>query len=207
MFEGECELTYEEESLIEHPANIYSLIRTLEFIEWAYNLSHIDQKTYLDQTNTILDQYKSAIEAYEKFPGIEEFAAKYGLTDCKFAIRRIKKGDPIVNKNQDEFAIVANIIQVFNDISNIFFIAQSNQNTMIVSEINTLFNELSNLLQKVRNLINLENPDIKKLIDFNLILRNRKAADKIEDEEQKQIESDVKIGFQTFNKMLSERNK
>jgi hypothetical protein len=179
----------------------------LEFIEWAYNLSHIDQKTYLDQTNTILDQYKSAIEAYEKFPGIEEFAAKYGLTDCKFAIRRIKKGDPIVNKNQDEFAIVANIIQVFNDISNIFFIAQSNQNTMIVSEINTLFNELSNLLQKVRNLINLENPDIKKLIDFNLILRNRKAADKIEDDEQKQIESDVKIAFQTFNKMLSERNK
>ena len=207
MFEGECELTYEEESLIEHPANIYSLIRTLEFIEWAYNLSHIDQKTYLDQTNTILDKYKSAIEAYEKFPGIEEFAAKYGLTDCKFAIRRIKKGDPIVNKNQDEFAIVANIIQVFNDISNIFFIAQSNQNTMIVSEINTLFNELSNLLQKVRNLINLENPDIKKLIDFNLILRNRKAADKIEDDEQKQIESDVKIAFQTFNKMLSERNK
>ena len=207
MFEGECELTYEEESLIEHPANIYSLIRTLEFIEWAYNLSHIDQKTYLDQTNTILDQYKSAIEAYDKYPGIDEFTSKYGLQDCKFAIRRIKKGDPIVNKNQDEFAIVANIIQVFNDISNIFFIAQSNQNTMIVSEINTLFNELSNLLQKVRNLINLENPDIKKLIDFNMVLRNRKAADKIEDEEQKQIESDVKIAFQTFNKMLSERNK
>jgi hypothetical protein len=78
---------------------------------------------------------------------------------------------------------------------------------MIVSEINSLFNELSTLLQKVRNLINLENPDIKKLIDFNMVLRNRKAADKIEDEEQKQIESDVKIAFQTFNKMLSERNK
>ena len=207
MFEGECELTYEEESQIEHPANIYSLVRTLEFIEWAYNLSHIDQKTYLDQTNTILDQYKSAIEAYEKFPGIEEFASKYGLSDCRFAIKRIKTGDPIVNKNQDDFAAVANIIQVFNDISNIFFIAQSNENNMIVSEINSLFNELSTLLQKVRNLINLENPDIKKLIDFNLILRNRKAADKIEDEEQKQIESDVKIAFQTFNKMLSERNK
>ena len=40
-----------------------------------------------------------------------------------------------------------------------------------------------------------------------MVLRNRKAADKIEDEEQKQIESDVKIAFQTFNKMLSERNK
>ena len=50
-------------------------------------------------------------------------------------------------------------------------------------------------------------PFNKTFNDFNLILRNRKAADKIEDDEQKQIESDVKIAFQTFNKMLSERNK
>ena len=208
MFEGECELTYEEESQIEHPANIYSLIKTLEFIEWAYNFSHIDKKTYLDQTNTILDQYKSAIEAYDKFQGIDEFTSKYGLQDCKFAIRRIKIGDPILGggEGKDELATIATIIQVFNDISNTFFIAQSNQNTMIVSEINGLFNELSSLLQKVRNIINLENPDIKKLLDFNIKLRSRKAADKIEDDEQKQIESDVKIGFQTFNKMLSERN-
>ena len=208
MFEGECELTYEEESQIEHPANIYSLIKTLEFIEWAYNFSHIDQKTYVEQTNTILDQYKSAIEAYDKFPGIDEFTSKYGLQDCKFAIRRIKIGDPIVNNQggRDEFANIASIIQIFNDISNTFYIAQSNQNPMIVSDINGLFNELYSLLQKVRNIINLENPDIKKLLDFNLKLRSRKAADKIEDDEQKQIESDVKIGFQTFNKMLSERN-
>ena len=49
MFEGECDLTYEEESQIEQPANIYSIIRTLEFIEWAYNFSHIDKETYLEQ--------------------------------------------------------------------------------------------------------------------------------------------------------------
>jgi hypothetical protein len=207
MFEGECELTYEEESQIEHPANIYSLIKTLEFIEWAYNFSHIDQKTYVDQTNTILDQYKSAIEAYDKYPGIDEFTSKYGLQDCKFAIRRIKLGDVQKPTSGTELQIIASIIQVFNDISNTLIIAQSNQNTMIVSDINGLFNELASLLQKVRNIINLEHPDIKKLLDFNLKLRSRKAADKIEDDEQKQIESDVKIAFQTFNKMLSERNK
>lgn len=32
MFEGEYELTFEEEALIEQPANIYSIIRTLDFI-------------------------------------------------------------------------------------------------------------------------------------------------------------------------------
>jgi hypothetical protein len=32
MFEGEYELTFEEEASIEQPANIYSIIRTLDFI-------------------------------------------------------------------------------------------------------------------------------------------------------------------------------
>lgn len=32
MFEGEYELTFEEDALIEQPANIYSIIRTLDFI-------------------------------------------------------------------------------------------------------------------------------------------------------------------------------
>ena len=32
MFEGEYELTFEEEAAIEQPANIYSIIRTLDFV-------------------------------------------------------------------------------------------------------------------------------------------------------------------------------
>ena len=32
MFEGEYELTFEEEASIEQPANIYSIIRTLDFV-------------------------------------------------------------------------------------------------------------------------------------------------------------------------------
>lgn len=93
MFEGECELSYEEEALIEQPANIYSIVRTLEFIEWAYNFSHITKEVYIEQTNIILDQYKLSIEAYQdKFRGIDEFCSKYGLTDCKYAINRLKMG-------------------------------------------------------------------------------------------------------------------
>jgi hypothetical protein len=32
MFEGEYDLTFEEEAQIEQPANIYSIIRTLDFV-------------------------------------------------------------------------------------------------------------------------------------------------------------------------------
>ena len=50
MFDGELELTIEEEEKIQNPANIYSLIRTLQFIEWAYNFSHIDRESYTKET-------------------------------------------------------------------------------------------------------------------------------------------------------------
>jgi hypothetical protein len=75
MFEGEYDLTFEEEAQIEQPANIYSIVRTLDFIEWAYNTGHIDKDTYFEHSNLILDQYKNSVEAFQdKFAGIDNFA-------------------------------------------------------------------------------------------------------------------------------------
>lgn len=94
MFEGEYDLTFEEEAQIEQPANIYSIVRTLDFIEWAYNTGHIDKDSYTEQTNLILDQYKISVDAYQdKYRGIDDFAHKYGLTDFKFGINRLKQGN------------------------------------------------------------------------------------------------------------------
>ena len=45
MFEGEYELTFEEEASIEQPANIYSIIRTLDFVVIIYiNIYNIINK-------------------------------------------------------------------------------------------------------------------------------------------------------------------
>lgn len=47
----------------------------------------------MEQTNIILEQYKTSVEAYEdKFPGIDNFAQKYGLTDFKYGLNRLKQG-------------------------------------------------------------------------------------------------------------------
>lgn len=47
----------------------------------------------MEQTNIILEQYKTSVEAYEdKFPGIDNFAQKYGLTDFKLGLNRLKQG-------------------------------------------------------------------------------------------------------------------
>lgn len=100
MFEGDYELTFEEESQIEQPANIYSIVRTLDFIEWAFNSGHIDKESYMEHSNTILDQYKTSVDAYQdKFSGIDSFAQKYGLSDFKLGINRLKQGAVQISGN------------------------------------------------------------------------------------------------------------
>lgn len=94
MFEGEYDLTFEEESQIEQPANIYSIVRTLDFIEWAFNSGHIDKETHMENSNILIEQYKTSVDAYQdKYGGIDAFAGKYGLTDFKLGINRIKQGN------------------------------------------------------------------------------------------------------------------
>jgi hypothetical protein len=100
MFEGEYDLTFEEEAQIEQPANIYSIVRTLDFIEWAYNTGHIDKDSYFEHSNLILDQYKNSVDAYQdKFAGIDSFAQKYNLTEFKLGINRLKQGTVQISSN------------------------------------------------------------------------------------------------------------
>jgi len=64
----------------------------------------------MEQTNIILEQYKTSVEAYEdKFPGIDNFAQKYGLTEFKLGLNRLRQGvvqvsntAGTVNKNKNK---------------------------------------------------------------------------------------------------------
>jgi hypothetical protein len=203
MFEGECDLTYEEESQIEQPANIYSIIRTLEFIEWAYNFSHIDKETYLEQTNTILEQYKVSVEAYkDKFNGIDDFCQKYGLTDCKYAINRVKQGNVIISNDfeKNKYNIIMNLTQRFNDTSSFFFI--NSENPIVVADLLDNLNDLNAAIYSAKNIISIEDNDIKKIINWYSVLKQRKAADILDPNEVKQIDSDVKIAYAYVNNSL-----
>ena len=203
MFESECDLTYEEESQIEQPANIYSIIRTLEFIEWAYNFSHIDKETYLEQTNTILEQYKVSVEAYkDKFNGIDDFCQKYGLTDCKYAINRVKQGNVIISNDfeKNKYNIIMNLTQRFNDTSSFFFI--NSENPIVVADLLDNLNDLNAAIYSAKNIISIEDNDIKKIINWYSVLKQRKAADILDPNEVKQIDSDVKIAYAYVNNSL-----
>ena len=198
MFDGELELTIEEEEKIQNPANIYSLIRTLQFIEWAYNFSHIDRESYTKETNIILEQYENAKNAYPDYEGLDKFVKNYKLEDCTYAINRIKEGR-VKDRASASVIAIQKMTQYFNDLNLIL-----DTETLSVSDIVQMYLELCNSLEDLKNLINLQNEDISKIRQCYLNLKNnRKAADILTDEEKKQMKIDLGVASSTVSKQLS----
>ncbi len=198
MFDGELELTIEEEEKIQNPANIYSLIRTLQFIEWAYNFSHIDRESYTKETNIILEQYENAKNAYPEYEGLDSFVKHYKLEDCTYAINRIKEGR-VKDRVSNSVIAIQKMTQYFNDLNLIL-----DTETLSVSDIVQMYLELCNSLEDLKNLINLQNEDISKIRQCYLNLKNnRKAADILTDEEKKQMKIDLGVASSTVSKQLS----
>ena len=198
MFDGELELTIEEEEKIQNPANIYSLIRTLQFIEWAYNFSHIDRESYTKETNIILEQYENAKNAYPEYEGLDNFVKHYKLEDCSFAINRIKEGR-VKDRASASVIAIQKMTQYFNDLNLIL-----ETESLSVADIVQMYLELVNSLEDLKNLINLQNEDISKIKQCYLNLKNnRKAADILTDEEKKQMKIDLGVASSTVSKQLS----
>ena len=198
MFDGELELTIEEEEKIQNPANIYSLIRTLQFIEWAYNFSHIDRESYTKETNIILEQYKNATNAFTEYEGLDNFVKHYKLEDCTYAINRIKEGN-IKERASTQVIAIQKMTQYFNDLN-----LMLDSDTLSVADIVQLYLDLCNTFDDLKNLINLQNEDIHKIKLCYLNLKNnRKAADILDDEEKKQMKIDLGVANSTITKLLS----
>ena len=198
MLDDQLELTIEEEEKIQNPANIYSLIRTLQFIEWSYNFSHLDRESYIKQTNLILEQYENAKKAYPDFEGLDNFVKHYKLEDCSYAINRIKEGPPRTG-GESHISSIQKMTQYFNDL-NIFLDTE----TLNVADVVQMYLELCNCLEDLKNLINLQHEDISKIKQCYLNLKNnRKAADVLTDEEKKQMKIDLGIASSTISKQLS----
>ena len=198
MFDGELELTIEEEEKIQNPANIYSLIRTLQFIEWAYNFSHIDRESYTKETNIILEQYKNATNAFTEYEGLDNFVKHYKLEDCTYAINRIKEGN-IKERASTQVIAIQKMTQYFNDLN-----LMLDSDSLSVADIVQLYLELCNTFEDLKNLINLQHEDIHKIKQCYLNLKNnRKAADILNDEEKKQMKIDLGVANSTITKLLS----
>ena len=200
MLNMDYELTLEEEGMLQNPANLFSLIKTLQFILSAYNNSQIDDETYEKELNSISEKIENTIKAFPEYEGLDKFIKKYKLEDCTFAINYLKESkDKKPSKNIGiPPELIMKITQFFNDLS--LFLDSENQS---VSDIVPNYHELCISLEDLQKYINLKNDNISKVKQcYENLKNNRKASDILSDEEKNKMKMDLSVAYITVKKLL-----
>ena len=198
MFNMDYELTLEEEGMLQNPANLFSLIKTLQFILVAYNNSQIDEETYKKEVKSVSEKIDNTIKAFPGYEGLDKFIKKYKLEDCTFAINYLKERKPIDETKGIPPDLIAKMVQIFNDLNIVL-----ESETLIVSDIVLSYLELCNYIEELEKYIDLQDDNVRKIKQYYLNLKNvRKATERLSEEEKKQMKIDLSIASSTINKKL-----
>lgn len=87
--------------------------------------------------------------------------------------------------------------------ANFLYMRTGQTTELMISEIFPFFNELMSCINQSKSIINIECEEIQKLVSWMSIIRNKRAADKISMEDEKQILLDVQIAYDKVNKSLN----
>ena len=200
MLNYSYQLPIEEEEKLQEPSNIYSLIRTLQFIISSYNNSQIDKEIYQKELNSIFEKFNNSANAFKGYEGLDNFVKKYKLEDCTYAINYLKE-----RKQEDENILhippilIQNIVQGFNDLNLIL-----DDKILSIADIFNLYHNLYNNLEDIKKYINLPNTDFTKIKKCYLNLKNnRKANEILSEEEKKQMKLDLEINYTNITNILN----
>ena len=81
----------DEQIRFEKEQNLYSLIKTIEYLEWAYMCGKIKGTEYDAEFRQLLHFYQMCQDSIQNFEGIDKFCQRYDLTHCHTAKQRIKE--------------------------------------------------------------------------------------------------------------------
>ncbi len=87
--------------------------------------------------------------------------------------------------------------------ANFLYMRTGQTTELLISEIHPFFNELMGCINQSKSIINIECDEIQKLVSWMNVIRNKRAADKISSEDEKQILLDVQIAYDKVNKSLN----
>ena len=69
--------------------NIFSIIKTIESLEWCYRRGITKPLEYDEQCKTLIHQYGMCVESIPGFRGLDDFIQTWGLTACNMAKKRL----------------------------------------------------------------------------------------------------------------------
>lgn len=95
-----------------------------------------------------------------------------------------------------------NLTQKFNDCSS-FLCIRGGESELLVNEIFPYFKELIDALASCQNLIDMNVEELKKMYQWNDYFKNKRAADKVCADDEKQLQFDLQIAYDKICKTLS----
>ena len=96
-----------------------------------------------------------------------------------------------------------NLTQKFNDCSSFLYVRLGSNTELLISEIYPIFGELTSALNSCQNLIDTNVEEVKKIYFWNDFFKNKRAADKVSADDEKQLQFDIQLAYDKICKNLS----
>ena len=96
----------------EKDQNLYSIIKTIEYLEWAYMSGKIKGREYDKEFCTLYHNYSIICESIEGFKGLDAFIQRYQLDHCEAAKKVLKRGKSNYNGEETESGLAARVMDI-----------------------------------------------------------------------------------------------
>jgi len=139
-----------ERKELEVPRELYVNIKMLEVLEKAFTFEKVSEPEYQLRTDNILKKMEKLTQILrQKNPSltIETFIQEYGLSDCTWAIQRIKKGKGQEATGQNLHGLVATITSRFIKLPDYLLM---NSDSAQVKDVLPMLQEMKQLLDMLK---------------------------------------------------------
>ncbi|KAJ6237371.1 vacuolar protein sorting-associated protein [Anaeramoeba flamelloides] len=193
---------------VDNFGNLYSIIKTVEYLERAYVRDAISSENYTKECGKLISQFKVALDSVGmKIENVSQWMKNYGM-NCKAAEKTlIEQGVPstIIHGNNYEKEQGESGVFIFQTAS--FFITAMDSvklNMIAVDQLQPVLSDLLNSLNKIDKL----KPDFDgkvRITKWLKILNTMMASDELSNEQSRQLLFDLETSYNLLNSTLKQK--
>ncbi|KAJ3452878.1 vacuolar protein sorting 28 isoform 2 vps28 [Anaeramoeba flamelloides] len=197
-----------EREKVDNFANLYSIIKTVEYLERAYVRDAISSENYTKECGKLISQFKVALDSVGmKIENVSQWMNNYGM-NCKAAEKTlIEQGVPstIIHGNNYEKEQGESGVFIFQTAS--FFITAMDSvklNMIAVDQLQPVLSDLLNSLNKIDKL----KPDFDgkvRITKWLKTLNTMMASDELSNEQSRQLLFDLETSYNLLNSTLKQK--
>lgn len=179
-------------------ANLFSLIKTIDSVEQAWQNDFIDQLSYENTIRKLLSQLKTQQTALaSSIPDLNRFIQDFSIS-ANYAAPRIAAGVPATEEHR--ITPEASVSYLYAQIVQHFITAMDaiKLGMVTIDQILPLMNDLKNDFDKLAALKFNLSKSLLKLISWKNTMSERDAAEEITESEARQLSLDLDTAYSEF---------